>query len=123
MNWIAQDPPGAFAAVDLEILQESALAIAQSTIQNAMDERGLKPSMLAERMGKKRSFVSRMLRGDHNMTIKTFALALGACGYRAKFGYGALSWKWLTDSPQTTIAEPPVPAAAGTLMRTTILFA
>lgn len=123
MNWIAQDPPGAFAAVDLEILQESALAIAQSTIQNAMDERGLRPSMLAEKMGKKRSFVSRMLRGNHNMTIKTFALALGACGYRAKFAYGSLSWKWLPDAPQATVFEPSVPASAGTFMRTNILFA
>jgi len=96
MNWLTQPPDT--TAVDFEILQESALAIAQSTIQNAMDERGLKPSMLAEKMGKKRSFVSRMLRGNHNMTIKTFALALAACGYRAKFAYGPLTWKWVSDS-------------------------
>jgi hypothetical protein len=114
MNWIAQTSPRT-AAVDLQILQESALAIAQATIQNAMDESGLKPSTLAERMGKKRPFISRMLRGNHNMTIATFALALGACGYRVKLGYGPLNWKWVTDPPNTS-CERSVSASAGTFM-------
>jgi hypothetical protein len=114
MNWIAQKPSGT-AAVDLDVLQESALAIAQATIQNAMDESGLKPSTLAEKMGRKRPFVSRMLRGNYNMTIKTFALALGACGYRVKLGYGPLVWRWMSDTPVTAPVTS-VPASAGTSM-------
>lgn len=116
MNLIVNQPPPGTAAVDLDILQESALAIAQSTIQNAMDARGLKPSELAAKMGRKRPFVSRMLRSNHNMTIKTFALAIGACGFRVKFGYGPLVWRW-------TSKETPAPkcstvlASASTFMR------
>src|SRR5438034_9718047 len=112
MNWIAQSPLGS-AAVDLDTLEESALAMAQATIQNAMDERGLKPSVLAAKMGRKRPYVSRMLRGDHNMTIKTFARALAACGYRAKLDYGPLVWGWVSEEPPKTVDS--VPASAGIL--------
>ena len=68
-------------AEDLEALQEMALAIAQAIIQNAMDEAGIKPAELARRMGKPRSFVTRMMRGNHNLSIKTFILALTVCGH------------------------------------------
>ena len=121
MNWIAQTPPGT-AVVDLEILQESALAMAQATIQNAMDERGLKPSTLAASMGRKRPFVSRMLRGNYNMTIKTFALALAACGYRAKLGYGPMVWGWTREEPPKPTSAS-VSASAGTSMRVSLTFA
>src|SRR5437867_9347423 len=79
-----------YAAVDLDVLQESALAVAQSTIQNAMNEAGLKPIDLAKKLGWHRSFVSRMMSGRQNLTIKTFALALAGCGFRAQFGYSPL---------------------------------
>jgi transcriptional regulator with XRE-family HTH domain len=115
MNWIAQ-PPLSTATVDFEILQESALAIAQATIQNAMDSRGLKPSELAEIMGKHRPFVSRLLRSNHNMTIKTFALALAACGYRAKFGYAPPTSRWARQEPPKLLCQS-APASAGSFMR------
>ena len=104
--------------VDFEILQESALAFAQATMQNAINDSGIKRADLARRMGKQRSYVTRMLRGDHNLTIKTFALALAACGYRARFAYGPLYWNWMStkrDCPAPQRKEP-VPTAVGTFM-------
>ena len=65
-----------------EVTQESALSMAQSVIWNAMTDAGFSASDLARRMGKHRSYVSRMLTSRHNMTIKTFALALAACDAR-----------------------------------------
>lgn len=113
-TWIEQPS----TTVDLDVLQESALAMAQATIQNAMDEAGLKPSQLAKNMGQHRSFVSRMLNSRQNLTVKTFALALAGCGFRAKFGYVPLRWGWAaTKQPIIPpIIEPSsVPAGAGTL--------
>lgn len=113
-NWIAQPP----APVDLDILQESALAMAQATIQNAMDESRLKPAQLARKMGQHRSFVSRMLNGRHNLTVKTFALALAGCGFRPSFGYVPLRWGWSAATvPAAPTLEPQsVPTGVGTLV-------
>jgi plasmid maintenance system antidote protein VapI len=81
-QWMPQTPS---AAVDLDVLDESSLAVAQATIQNAMDEAHLKSARLAEKMGRPRSYVSRMLSGRHNLTVKTFSRALAACGFRLQF--------------------------------------
>jgi transcriptional regulator with XRE-family HTH domain len=70
---------------DLEILEEGALAMAQSTIQNAINLSEITRAELARRLGRPRSFISRMLRGDHNLTIKTMARTLLACGYEVRF--------------------------------------
>ena len=93
------------ADLDFEILQETALATAQATIQNAINERRMGRTELATRMGKKKSFVSKMLRGDHNMTVKTLSLALAACGYRATFGYAPVTWTWTVDPAAEAEAE------------------
>lgn len=112
-QWITQTPLE-YAPVDLDVLQETALSMAQSTIQNAMDDMGLKPSELAVRMGRHRSFISRMLSGRHNLTVKTYALALGACGYRPQFGYTPLRWKWAADSSaQPRMAQPAASVSTG----------
>jgi transcriptional regulator with XRE-family HTH domain len=106
--------------LDYEILQESALAMAQATIQNAFNESGLKSrAELARRMGKKRSYVTRILRGEHNLTVKTFALALAACGFRARLSYGPMQWGWARLEPEYPVLpqnESSVPAGAGTFM-------
>lgn len=113
-KWITQ-PPSQYSPVDLDVLQEAALSMAQSTIQNAMDQTGLKPGQLAKRMGRHKSFVSRMLGGRHNLTVKTFALALGACGLRPQFGYAPLMWQWAADPPAPTERKGvAVPTGVGT---------
>jgi plasmid maintenance system antidote protein VapI len=111
--WITQFLPRR-TPVDLDILQESALAMAQSTIQEAMNKGGMKPTKLAETMGRHKSYVSRMLSGHHNLTIKTFALALAACGFEPEFGLVPIMWGWV----EPTQAAPPteyVPTGSGHL--------
>jgi len=71
--------------VDLEVLEETAIASAQATIQNCIDTIHIKPSELAQKMGCSRSYVSRILRGDHNLTVRTLARAMGACGFEVGF--------------------------------------
>ena len=101
--------------VDFEVLQESALAMAQATLQNAMDASGLKRSELADRMSRPRSFLSRMMSGSHNLTIKTFALALAACGFEAKFEYTPIRWGWAQSESVTEelCEEEAVPTESG----------
>ena len=115
-DWIAQTETE-YTPVDLDVLQETALSMAQSTIQNAMDEAGLKPAQLAKRMGQHRSFVSRMLNSRQNLTIKTMSLALAGCGYRLYFSYKPLRSGWSA----TAETKPPQPqfvvsTSVGTLM-------
>ncbi len=80
--------------VDFEILQESALAMAQATIQNALTDSGMSRADLAKNMDRPRSFVTRMMSGSHNLTVKTLALALAASGFEIKFDYTPLNWGW-----------------------------
>lgn len=103
---------------DPEVLSESALAMAQATIQNAMSQSKTTRATLAKRMDRPRSFVSRMLSGSHNLTIKTMSRALVACGYEIDFGLVPVRWYWESTEPKlvtcnTVPAEGAlVPAAA-----------
>ena len=87
--------------VDFGVLEESALAMAQSTIQNAIGESRISRAELARRMQCDRSFVSRMLRGGHNLTIRTMARSLAACGFEVRFQPMLIEWNWV---------EPPRPS-------------
>ncbi|MGO4882190.1 MAG: helix-turn-helix domain-containing protein [Bryobacteraceae bacterium] len=80
--------------VDLDLVEESALAAAQSTIQNAVSKTGISRAEMARRMGRDRSFVSRILNGSHNLTIKTMARSLAVCGFEVRFQPVALEWNW-----------------------------
>ena len=101
--------------VDFEILEESALAMAQSTIQNAINEAKISKADLARRMQCNRSVVSRILGGSHNLTIKTMAKALAACGSEIRFQRVPIEWSW------ASVSHPPLetlPAHAGSIMPT-----
>ncbi len=71
----------------IDVIEETALAVAQATIQNAIEDAGLKRIEIARRMGRPRSFLTKMLSGGHNLTIKTFARALAACGFEMRISY------------------------------------
>lgn len=110
-QWVAishEDP-------DFEVLSESALAMAQATIQNAMDKSKISRATLARKMDTPRSFISRMLSGSHNLTIKTMARALAACGYEIAFSLTPVRWYWTSDEPQSIKCNT-VPAPEGTLL-------
>jgi hypothetical protein len=85
--------------IDIDVLEESALAMAQSTIQNVIDESGISKSDLARRMEIGRSGITRMLSGSHNLTIKTMARALAVCGREVRFEAVPIVWNWQV-SPQ-----------------------
>ena len=80
-QWISgrEDP-------DLEVLSESTLARAQATMQNAIDGSRISRAELGRRMDSPRSFVTRMLSGNHNLTVRTMARSLAACGFEVEFG-------------------------------------
>jgi plasmid maintenance system antidote protein VapI len=102
--------------VDVELIQGSSLAMAQATIQQAINRRKISRTDLAKRMGRQRSFVTRMMSGDYNMTIKTFALALAACAYRPTFGFAPVTWRWADENESQLTIRDTVPAGAGTPM-------
>ncbi len=95
--------------VDVEILEEAALFMAQATIQNALTGSGMTRAEFARRLNRPPSFVSRMLSGDHNLTIKTMARALAACGQEVRFGTAPLVWVW-SRSENARVAEQPIDA-------------
>lgn len=109
--------------IDAEVLEESALAVAQSTIQTAMNQAGISRADLARNMECNRSFVSRMLSGSHNLTIKTMARALASCGFEVRFEKVPIAWNWGAEtatsheqealSAQTGSAKPTAQEAVG----------
>jgi transcriptional regulator with XRE-family HTH domain len=99
--------------VDIEVLEESALAMAQSTIQSAINESGLLRADLARRMGCDRSFISRILSGNHNLTVRTMARSMAACGFEVRFQAVRIEWNWVN---QPIPLEEELPANAGSTM-------
>lgn len=98
--------------IDREVLEESALAMAQATIQNAINQAGISRADLARGMGCPRSFVSTMLSGSHNLTIKTMSRALAACGFEVRFQHVPIVWNWRNQSTSVR-PEHNLPAQAG----------
>ena len=70
---------------DLEVLEESALFLAQATIQNAINEAGLSRAELAKKMDCPRSFISRMLSGRHNLTVRLWRVQFWPAVLRSGF--------------------------------------
>jgi hypothetical protein len=101
--------------VDIGVLEESALACAQSTIQNAINQAGISRTALARKMNCHRSFVSRMLTGNHNLTIKTMSRALAACGFEVRFLQVPIAWNWKDNTPAVPV-DRHLPAQAGSTM-------
>lgn len=60
--------------------------LATTAIERAMKRLGLKRSDVADRLGVPRSRVTKVLDGETNMTLKTFASFGLACGVRWHFG-------------------------------------
>lgn len=104
--------------IDVEVLEESALAMAQSTIQNAINQAGISRADLARNMECSRSFISRMLGGNHNLTIKTMARALASCGVEVRFNTIPTVWNWATESNTSSPHAQALPAHADSAIPT-----
>lgn len=103
--------------VDPEIMEEAAIAMAQATLHKAMVSCGLSRAELARRMNRPRSFITKMLSGDHNLTVRTFARALAACGYEPVFAYEPVSWSWPASESEQETATSFVRLTAGQHLR------
>lgn len=95
-EWVAA-LRGVPASVEPEILEESAIAMAQATLEAAIKASGLSRAELARRMRRPRSYVSRLLSGEHNLTVRTYARALAACGFEPRFHTERIRWGWSSD--------------------------
>ncbi len=90
-------PPNGLAEVDLDVIVESALAGAQATIHKAMKESKVRNADLAARLERPRSFISKMLSGSHNLTVRTLARAMAVCGYELTWQYRPIQWGWVKE--------------------------
>jgi transcriptional regulator with XRE-family HTH domain len=71
--------------VDLDVMAESAVAIAQARIHDAMKDAGISRAELARRLDINRAFITKLFRSDYSMTVRTFARVMAACGYQTDF--------------------------------------
>jgi hypothetical protein len=95
--------------LDLDQMEEVALAMAQAEIENAVSCSGLKYSEVAERAERPRSFISKILRGNHNLTIRTMARMFAACGYELRFGREPVAAAWVSyGSASSGLAASPM---------------
>jgi transcriptional regulator with XRE-family HTH domain len=69
----------------LDHAEEIALAMAQSALQGALNDSGLRRSDVAARLKVSRPFITKMLRGDYNLTVKSMARVFAACGFEVRF--------------------------------------
>jgi DNA-binding phage protein len=99
-------------SIDMEVLEESALAMAQATIQNAINDVSISRADLARKMNCNRSFVSKMLSGSHNLTVKTMSRALSACGFEVRFQKVPIVWNWQPQIQPANCNEA-LPAQSG----------
>jgi DNA-binding phage protein len=69
---------------NLGIVEECALALAQCVVQRAIIQSGLSKAEIARRLGVHHSTITKSLKGEHNLTVKTMARVLWACGVRMR---------------------------------------
>ncbi len=68
-----------------QLLREEELIVAVTeALSAAMEEDGVKKAQLAERLGKTKGFVTQLLAGGRNLTLRTIANLAGALGYRVQ---------------------------------------
>ena len=71
---------------------ESAVAEAAGLIAQAMAERGVSKADLAKRLGKSRAWVTQLLSGENNVTIRTLAQVLHVLGQELRLEQGGSKW-------------------------------
>lgn len=91
MNQITKVRP---TADDLDQYEEIAIAIAQSDMECVIAKSGLQRSDVAAIMGRPKSFVSKIMNGGHNLTVRTMARLFAACGQELRFGKIAVAQQW-----------------------------
>lgn len=76
---------------DALIEQERLILDATELVYELMEDEGLNQRELAKRLGKSKGFVSQVLNGKRNMTLRTLADLFHVLGYRTRFQTSKLS--------------------------------
>lgn len=105
---------------DLDQYEEIAIATAQSEMECMIAKSGMQRSEVAEIMGRPRSFISKIMNGGHNLTIRTMARLFAACGHELRFNRVSVVPHWqdvtVSEDAGEIIATPPsCEARAGTI--------
>ena len=79
-SWVSESPDNL-----REFRQEMFILEVTQTIWDGMLDQGITRSELAKRLGRTRGYVSHLLSGDRNLTLRTLSDIAHAIGYRAKF--------------------------------------
>jgi hypothetical protein len=103
------------AAGDLERYEELAIATAQLDMEVAIAKSGLQRSEIADVMGRPKSFISKIMGGGHNLTIRTMARLFAACGFELRFGKVSTVKHW--SAVTLTAEEPQVATGASSEAR------
>jgi transcriptional regulator with XRE-family HTH domain len=77
---------GASLAEGKQEKQEQLLFDATELISRAMEQQGVSKTDLAKRLGKSRAFVTQVLRGQNNMTLRTLSDLANVLGYDVELG-------------------------------------
>lgn len=81
-NWLDTQLPS--PAVKRFYAQDIAMLAATEALLGVMEQRGVSRSELAERIGKSKGFVSQVLSGSRNMTLRTLADLFWALGLEVR---------------------------------------
>lgn len=95
-----------------KVAQEKAIYRIANEIYHAMKEADVSNSQLAERVDKKPGFITRVFKGDHNMTVRTLASLAFALGKEVHFDLRdrvteAYSWENVENSNENNIVAFP----------------
>lgn len=71
--------------------QEKLIAEATELVAQAMRHAGKSRSQLASELGRSRAYVTQILSGSRNLTLRTWANTLTALGFEARLTLGSLS--------------------------------
>src|SRR5258708_5139887 len=77
INWLARHLPN--PNDQREYAQERCVVAVTEALHDAMEDAGLTQADVAEKLGRTRGYVSRVLNGAHNMTLYTLGDMLWAC--------------------------------------------
>lgn len=98
--------------LDVEIIQEEVLLEATEELYSALLEAEISKSELADKLGKKPAFISKLFRGSHNMTLKTLAEVAYALDKRVKLqlvSHSDAKWHYVDDyKTDSTIKGQPI---------------
>lgn len=82
------------------VAEEALICEAQDLIVGLMEREGLSRAALARRLGRSKGFVTHILSGRRNLTLRTLADAAHVMGYRLTLGVTALGVRSDTETSE-----------------------